>query len=272
MPDPARKWVRVSRTHPCPVCGKPDWCLAAADGSAAICPRTEGGRDLGESGFLHQLRADGPQPPRSPRLVARPKLPDFTPLADRFRRAVTGRSLEMLGERLGIPVTSLQAFGVGWSGKHMAWTIPSVNPILGKVTGIQLRRVDGSKLSVSGSRYALYSPRSQDFEDPTLLVCEGASDALAAYSVGFRLVAGRHNCRSGVEYVVHLVRTAKPKRVVVVADGDDHGAGIAGAMALAETLAYHHTDVVVYLPPEPHKDLRDWVTAGATRQDVEGRR
>jgi hypothetical protein len=34
-------WPRVSRTHPCPVCGKPNWCLVSADGTAAICQRVE---------------------------------------------------------------------------------------------------------------------------------------------------------------------------------------------------------------------------------------
>ncbi len=36
MPD-KEKLQHVGRENPCPVCGKPDWCLAAADGSAAIC-------------------------------------------------------------------------------------------------------------------------------------------------------------------------------------------------------------------------------------------
>jgi hypothetical protein len=274
--EPRGRWVRVSRSHPCPVCGKPDWCLVAADGSAAICPRTESDRDLGESGFLHRLRGDpGHQPPvpHVGKVARRPPLPDLTRDAERFRKAVTGRSLELLSSKLGpaVPVETLLAFGVGWSSAHLAWTIPSVHPMLGAVTGIQLRRVDGSKLSVKGSRYALYSPRTQE-EDRTLLVCEGPTDAMAAFALGFRLVAGRHNCKSGAEYVVHLVRKHKPLRVVVVADGDDHGAGIAGAMALAEVLAFHHKDVVVYLPPEPHKDLRAWANAGCSRQDVEGRK
>lgn len=267
------KWLRVSREHPCPVCGKPDWCLYTADGDAAICPRTESGRDLGEAGFLHRLREDPAHPLPAPKVATRPVLPDLSKLAEKFKSGVTDASLGMLAERLGkaITVASLKAFGVGWSGKHMAWTIPSLNPLLGVPTGIQLRRLDGSKLSVKGSRYALYSPR-QEYPDTTLLVCEGASDALAAHSLGFGLVAGRHNCRSGIEYIVHLARTRKPTRVVIVADNDGNGVGLEGAMQLAEKLAYHHKDVVVFLPPDPHNDLRAWANAGATRADVEGRR
>jgi len=37
----AEKMIRVSRRQPCPICGKPDWCLMAEDGSAAICARIE---------------------------------------------------------------------------------------------------------------------------------------------------------------------------------------------------------------------------------------
>lgn len=55
------KMCRVSRQNPCPICGKPDWCLVAPDGSAAICQRvTEGAvKKCGEAGWLHVLRVFG---------------------------------------------------------------------------------------------------------------------------------------------------------------------------------------------------------------------
>ena len=48
-------------TGPCPVCGKPDWCLVAEDGSAAICARIEEGsvKRCGDAGWLHILRENG---------------------------------------------------------------------------------------------------------------------------------------------------------------------------------------------------------------------
>lgn len=48
-------WIRVSRANPCPICAKPDWCLISADGTAAICARTESIKPLGEVGWLHKL-------------------------------------------------------------------------------------------------------------------------------------------------------------------------------------------------------------------------
>ena len=53
--------LRVNRANPCPVCGKPDWCLVAADNSVAICQRIEDGsvKKCGEAGWLHRLSNDG---------------------------------------------------------------------------------------------------------------------------------------------------------------------------------------------------------------------
>jgi len=55
-----QRFDKVSRDEPCPICGKPNWCLIAKDGGAAICPRTPEGavKDLGEAGFLHLLNKE----------------------------------------------------------------------------------------------------------------------------------------------------------------------------------------------------------------------
>ena len=53
-------WRRVSKRELCPICGHPDCCLPAHDGSAAICPRAESDRRNGEAGWLHWLNARGP--------------------------------------------------------------------------------------------------------------------------------------------------------------------------------------------------------------------
>src|SRR5207248_11062007 len=54
--------IPVSRERPCPVCGKPDWCLVAEDGTAAICQRVGSGKRCGEAGWLHRLA----EPARAP--------------------------------------------------------------------------------------------------------------------------------------------------------------------------------------------------------------
>ena len=49
----------MNRELPCPVCGKFDWCLVAADKTAAICPRTESPKRCGDAGYLHRLTFSG---------------------------------------------------------------------------------------------------------------------------------------------------------------------------------------------------------------------
>ena len=57
LTDTAGKgFAPVSASHPCPICHKPDWCLAAADGTAVICARTEAGSvKRSDAGWLHRL-------------------------------------------------------------------------------------------------------------------------------------------------------------------------------------------------------------------------
>ena len=61
----AQNWTRCSEDFPCPICGKPDWCLLSsenpADPQAVICGRKAEGaaQPLGEAGYLHIRRASG---------------------------------------------------------------------------------------------------------------------------------------------------------------------------------------------------------------------
>lgn len=51
-------WLRVTRHRPCPICGRPDWCLfvgSPTSPEAVICARVESGKRCGEAGWLHQL-------------------------------------------------------------------------------------------------------------------------------------------------------------------------------------------------------------------------
>jgi len=65
----ASKWLRVNRRNPCPVCGKPDWCLLSQDGKAAICARIESDKPAGNkgAGWIHALDNSTPLPPMKPR-------------------------------------------------------------------------------------------------------------------------------------------------------------------------------------------------------------
>jgi hypothetical protein len=61
----ATKWLRVNKHNPCPVCGKPDWCLISQDGKAVICARIESDNPAGNkgAGWIHNLDTAMPLPP-----------------------------------------------------------------------------------------------------------------------------------------------------------------------------------------------------------------
>jgi DNA primase len=155
---------------------------------------------------------------------------------------------------------------VGWASNYPAWAFPLREPATGTVTGIRLRTRVGKKFSVTGGKDSLFMPDSLTANDGGLLVTEGATDAIAAHTIGFANAVGRPSCTSGTAHVVALVRLHKPARVVIVADNDEPG--VRGAEALASVLALHNRDVRVIAPPD-EKDLRAWTAAGATRHDLE---
>jgi len=55
-------WVRVSEDVPCPICGKPDWCMVSSidiyNPPAVLCARTESDRHFPGCGWLHILDAE----------------------------------------------------------------------------------------------------------------------------------------------------------------------------------------------------------------------
>jgi DNA primase len=141
--------------------------------------------------------------------------------------------------------------------------------IAGRVLGIRLRRPNGFKLAVTGSREGLFIPGldNQANETSPLLICEGPTDTAALLDMGFSHVAGRPSCTGGVKLLVELVRSRGRPEVVVVADADKPGRR--GAENLASVLLVYTPAVRIIQPPVGQKDARDWLRAGGTRDDVE---
>jgi hypothetical protein len=265
------RFERVSRDMPCPICQHSNWCLVAPDGSAAICPRVADGavRRAGAAGWLHKLGAGAIGSPRT--RVARLPIPGAAPeemearLAE-YQAAVDAGALERLARQLGVSVGGLHRFGVGWCGAVRSWAFP-MHDASGDVIGILLRR-DGSKLSVKGSRQGLFLPEPMnDVQDNLLLVAEGVTDAVALVDLGFDVV-GRPGCSGGKVLLAEFVRGAEPAEVVVVADRDPGGQGLAGAVGLVERLLLGCPRARIITPPEGVKDARDWKRRGATRETV----
>jgi phage/plasmid primase-like uncharacterized protein len=262
-----KTWKRVSRAHPCPVCGKPDWCLSSADGRAAICARVESSKRCGDAGWLHWLADDPAGPRRHVRTVCLTAAQaDFGSLAAEYRDALDAGRRHQLARQLGVSEASLAELGVGSCALYDAYSFPMADAGGGTV-GIQLRRPDGTKFAVRGSRQGLFLPTGAVSAGIRLLICEGATDAAALWDLGYGHVAGRPSCTGGVKLVCELVRRRRPGDVVIIADADEPGRR--GADNLASTLVCYAPAVRVIVPPGGAKDVRDFLRAGGTRGDLE---
>jgi len=264
MTSQSRAMLRVNKAHPCPVCEKPDWCLYAEDGSAAICQRVQDGsiKRSGDAGWLHVLTEDTAKrfEARSKRLLRSerkrydgPKV-DFVKLSRDYRQRISRRQVDMLAKTLGVTAMSLVRLGVGWDGE--AFCFPMCDES-GRVIGIRRRFGNGRKLCVKGSTNGLFIPEGVNGNGP-LVVCEGPTDTAVALDMGFDAV-GRPNCNSKVQMTVRYVGT---RQVTIIADNDV--AGIDGAKRLARELAVKGRKVRIIVPPLGVKDLRDWKNKGLT--------
>ena len=268
-------WVRVDRNHHCPVCDRPDWCLRAPDGSAAICARVDQGatRQVGEAGWLHRFRdRDGWQATATRRIIIpvvepRTARADLADLAEGYRQAVHPGRLARLARDLGVTHESLARLGIGWCEASRAWTFPMTD-VAGNALGIRLRTEMGRKFSVKGGHEGLFVPGDIPGAGGQLLVTEGPTDAAALLDLGFMAI-GRPSCRGGVKLVLDLIRHRKPSVVVIVEDNDPGGWGQAGARELAARCRLHARDVRVIAPPPGAKDARAWVRSGATPEDLQ---
>lgn len=256
------KWERVTRSNPCPVCGKPDWCVHVESGT--ICARIESKVRAGDAGWFHAVGERG-APTYRPGREIRQLADDVGEIADRYFRAHTAWSARAtLACRLGVDATSLERLRVGWNERDEAWTFP-MRDARGRVVGIQNRyHPHHGKRVVRGHRSGVFEPFQLDVRGGELLVCEGASDTAAALSIGLEAI-GRFSCSATIDEIVARVHKHRPRLVVVIADNDVPG--MRGAEQLCAKLdGIAHAEIRT--PPAGIKDLRDWKQAGATAGDI----
>lgn len=259
-------WTRVCRSIPCAICGKPDWCAQTADGQLALCMRSDGAGSLrpGKSGgFIFRLRDSDLERPAAARLFLRPVVNWNIPVADRVA-STRDCDLQPHADQLGVSLASLRKLSAFVSPRHPgALAIPMFDR-WGRACGIRFRYPDGRKLSARGGREGMLMADAFPTHG-TLFVTEGPTDTAAALTLGLEVV-GRASCSGSVTLATEVVRDRGPERVVVVADRDLPGER--GAAALASKLRLVLADTRIITPPQPHKDLRAWLVAGATRDDV----
>lgn len=140
----------------------------------------------------------------------------------------------------------------------------------GEIVGTAKRFADGGKGFIKGGKRGLIAPvlplDAYDGASPDepILVCEGASDVGAAWSLNYVAVGVPAAGKCADE----LARVVEGRHVVLCRDRDG-GAGARGTKTLAEAIVKTAESVRVIDPPGDAKDVRAAVVAGATRADFE---
>ena len=110
-------FTRVSKSHPCPVCKKPDWCRMFGDGWVE-CMRVPSDTPAKSGGWMWQchLPLGGPRtvPVRSTP-SHQPATINATKLIRDWRAATTPAALAEFAAELGVSKPSLVAVGAAWA-------------------------------------------------------------------------------------------------------------------------------------------------------------
>lgn len=267
-------YARVSKRKPCEICSGTNWCLVAKDGKSCICPRVESKRIYGDAGFLHVLEGVVYEAPkkRPAKLMQAPLFQDFRVLSQRYRQALGEKQAIDLSDKLGISIDSLIHIGAGWCEESRAFSFPMYNEQQ-VVVGIRLRKLDGPKFAVSGSKNGLFIPLDLH-ADSRVFILEGPTDTAAMLDLGFDAI-GRPSCSSCVAMTRVWVESRRIDEIVIVSDRDEpkpHPTrgmwtpGQEGTKVLADELK-KVASVKVIMPPSG-KDARQWLRDGATYEEV----
>ncbi|MEL7240077.1 MAG: hypothetical protein AAGK78_14565 [Planctomycetota bacterium] len=253
----------VTRRSPCPICGKPDWCIVAKDGTHAICPRTVSSRPLGEAGYRHDL-TDRPARkayfPSKPKRAPEPEAPTLD--CDLVQKQLVANADEdwllKSSVQLGLKFSAMMRLHPGRTEKG-DMTFP-MRDGEAKIIGFRVRSANGRKYAITGSKSGLFIP---DFiGDPgTVFITEGPTDTGAMLTLGFNAV-GRPSCTGGTRHLLQLVKMLRLTPIIV---SDNDGPGVNGSRRLPGLLGA----TKIIFPPWKHKDIRTWVINGATAADVQ---
>lgn len=259
-------WQRVTKSKPCPICGRPDWCCV---GERFInCMRIAGPKPARNGGWLYAIAGAEQRP-----LPARPARPEpplhGDALMRTWRRDTTSHQVAALASTLGVTPEALMALDAAWAPPHDAWAFP-MTTAGGAVCGIRLRTVRGYKLAVTGGKSGLFQPYATT--QTTAYICEGPTTTAALLSLGLFAI-GRASCNEGAAMLALLLPKIGVSRAVIVGDNDNDkfrpdgsmfNPGIDGAKRLSGQLPVPNC---IWLPP--CKDARDYVRHGGTRQGIE---
>ncbi|MCG3138439.1 MAG: hypothetical protein HJJLKODD_02304 [Phycisphaerae bacterium] len=295
------RWLKASNKHPCPICGKHDWCARCPDGAKWKCERSAKAPDGWEllspsnsggifqplaaiSGYRHSGGNNHTVAP------AQPPTRDWKALVAKYSAAITPEQIVELGEQLGVNSDSLVTVSVGWASRAElmgiragfsdqndnypdgAYAFPERDGG-GRIVGISLRAVDGRKGFPCGAKRGLIIPSNLD-RSQTVLIVEGASDVAACITLGLQAV-GRPSNSGGADFLAELLEDSDAL-VLGENDAKPDGSwpGRKGAKSVAQRLAAKWDCPVRWaLPVNEVKDLREWlntkISSGLDLNDAE---
>jgi hypothetical protein len=272
-----RGFVRVSRSRPCPICTKPDFCLLSRDGQHAGCTRTQAGCDRDHHGREIMVCREIPtyrftvdsSVGRSVSLEPADERQVYINAGAIHRQCVKAIATEQIHELacdLGVAVEALEIMGCGWHKQEQAYSFPMYDHAA-KIIGIRLRKPDGRKYAVRGSKQGVFLPVGAFPRDDVAIFVEGPTDAAALVTLGIENVFGLPSISVLSEFVRKAVRFDDRNREwIYLADADAPGQEAAARFAAA--LVHAGCPGKVIVPPGGHKDMRAWLNAGATRAKV----
>jgi hypothetical protein len=222
-----------------------------------------------QGGWLHRIGGPVVYKPRPVYVESLPAVTNFAAETERYLDNI--KNYDSLSKTLGVSQRSLERLQVGHNGQ--GYTFP-MRDGRENIIGIRVRG-EKSKWYVPGSRNGLFWPeRVYSGSDWPLVICEGPTDCAALLDLEFDAI-GRPSCSGGTEHVMEFLR-GKRRDVIIMSDNDEpkerpDGSvwfpGQEGAAKLAYQIKPFVRSVKICHPPA-HKDIRDWKTAGATKQVV----
>lgn len=275
------EWVRVKKSEPCPVCGKPDFCTRTTDGTAVRCTRVESERlsadKNGGAAWLHSL--NDPLPPLPPPKEIEKKADWTKECRSMFQHKQAHTKRCHVADLLEVSVDSLESLrvGIGWDWNGTEFSSWPSRDADGRCIGYVRRYSDGSKkTNQGGSTGVFWSSRWCHHPGP-IFVVEGGSD-VAACETNDLCAIGRASNTCGWHWIKEMISKRCPfKKIIVVGERDENPSkrgivsscpldckgcsycwpGLFGAKMVAKEL-----NASLVLVPPGFKDMRELLSKG----------
>ena len=257
-------WPKVTTKQPCPICKQPDWCLLGL--RVVRCMRVESSRPCPSGGWYHSYgdKVAKPYTPLAP-IRQTPKV-DAEKVYNSLHES--DHLVSIAAQKLGVSLESLQLLGTRIAGIGLAFPMYNGD---GKICGIRYRYPNGDKLTAAGTSNGIFVPY-WEWDTKIAFLPEGPTDTAALLSIGLFAI-GRPSCQSDARLIAQTLKRMGIWQAVIVADNDElkqlgnseARPGIVGAQKLKRELGIKS---VIWVPPSPCKDSRDFVKRGGTAQMI----